>query len=154
MDFVSINEIVAGLQDKLANCWQFYIVVVLGTLGWLYNKEGVLNVRQAFVMTIGLTCFFLVNIWMTLETLDRLGVALAERREWIQEGMFRTEAFTSWLKDDSVQSRANLSWTVHLLIDVAVVRSIWLNVGSGKSKSKRAASASDDDGKAKLKLAS
>jgi hypothetical protein len=154
VDFISINEIVAGLQDKLASCWQFYIVVVLGTLGWLYGKETSLNVRQACVMTLGLTCFFLVNIWMTLETLDRLGMALAERREWIQEGMFRTDAFATWLKDDSVQSRATLSWTVHLLIDVAVVRSIWLNVEPTKSKSPAADSDSDGDGNAKLKLAS
>lgn len=152
MDFSTVNEFVVNLQDKLQTCWHFYIVVVLGTLGWLYSRDTKLSARQASILTVGLSFFFVVNIWMTLDTLESLSIAIAERNAWIRSGMFKTEGFTAWLNDDSTRAKAHLSWTLHLLVDLVVLRSIWLQIHPARSEGADGKPAEGD--KPRLKFAS
>ncbi len=53
--------LIEDLEKRINAYWNFYTVVVLAVVGWLFTKETGLARGEAWALTIGLTIFFFGN---------------------------------------------------------------------------------------------
>jgi hypothetical protein len=54
----SIIEIIDRLETRINAYWNFYIIVVLATIGWLMSSRTPFATNQGIALTIALSVFF------------------------------------------------------------------------------------------------
>jgi len=109
------------LEDRISAYWNFYTVVVIAVGGWLFSVKPQLETVNAVVLTIVLIAFFASNFSVIRFATNKLTALESEIKVVAPSTDLKSKEYLNQLLSLSIPYRMEISWALHLIIDVAVV---------------------------------
>ena len=120
-----IVEIIESLESRINSYWNFYIVVVLATIGWLMSSNTPFTTNQGIALTIAVGLFFAANFAVLRAATKRVVAFEDELNSLANIHEFKSPVLKNHLTHDSLRYRLSSSYLLHLVIDVSVIYAIW-----------------------------
>lgn len=129
MNLYEVIEIINNLESRTATARNYYAIVVLATVGWLFGRgDQPLELLDGLMLAIGLTVFFAMNIVMYVRAASMLRGALQERAAIVAESELHSEEFRRKLLSEGVGVELHLFWIVHLVVDGLLLAGIFTSI--------------------------
>lgn len=105
--------------------WNFFIIMVLATIGWLMSSRTPFTTNQAIALTIALCMFFIASYFVIRATTKRL-IAFEDELNLLSKNIeFNSSLLKSELSKTSIPYRLFATGVLHCVIDIAVIFAIW-----------------------------
>ncbi|MGN7613907.1 hypothetical protein ACQZV8_17705 [Magnetococcales bacterium HHB-1] len=128
MDIMDWIDVSFKTVDSINFLWNFYAVVVLAILGWIYSGQNELRKDTQKAVTIVFLAFSLYNIVMLYSSYVLLHACITE----LQSAIGRTPEMKKLSKETlnlvnglSFENRQIVFPFLHLLADSLVIYTIW-----------------------------
>lgn len=129
MNLFEVIEIINNLESRIATARNYYAIVVLATVGWLFGRsDRPLDLLDGIMLASGLAVFFAMNIVMYVRAASMLKGALQERAAIVTESEVHSEEFRHKLMKEGVGVELHLFWVVHLVVDGLLLAGIFINI--------------------------
>lgn len=129
MDLYEVIEIINSLESRINTARNYFAIVVLATVGWLFSRdENPLDLLDGIMLAVGLAIFFALNIVMYIRAASMLKGALQERAAIVAQADIHSDEFRRKLLKESVGVELHLFWIVHLVVDGLVIAAIFINI--------------------------
>lgn len=120
-----VIEIIENLEVRVNSYWNFYVVVVLATIGWLMSSRIPFTMNQGIALIISVSLFFLANFSVLKSSTKRI-IAFESELNTIANGFkFKSTMLRKELSKPAIRYRLASSYLLHIIIDVAVIYAIW-----------------------------
>ncbi len=120
-----IIDIIESLESRINSYWNFYIVVVVATIGWLMSAKVPFTIDQGVALTIAIGLFFIAN-FLVMRSATKCVIAFEDELNTAsQKYEFDSVVLKEELSHTSMPSRLLLSYLLHGSIDIAVIYAIW-----------------------------
>jgi hypothetical protein len=130
MNLKDLLELAEKLEDRINAYWNFYTVVVLAAVGWLFSAEKNGYTFPSTVAAIALIGFFFANFSVIRYATNKLTALESEIEAVAPDAGLKSEKYIKQLRTWSIPNRMLFSWMLHLLVDAAVLAAIFI-VGKG-----------------------
>jgi hypothetical protein len=112
--------------ESRANLYcNFYLIVVVATIGSLMSSRVPFTVHQSIALTLGLFGFFAGNFGVIRSATKRIEALEAEIMAQSAQARFTSEALKANLSTRAMWARIPASYAIHVVIDAGVDFSIW-----------------------------
>ena len=124
-EIINIIEIVEKLETRINSYWNFYVVVVVATIGWLMSSTNPFTKEQGIALIVSICMFFAANFSVMRAATMRV-VAFEKELSSISDSLnVKTSALRSELSRPTQQGRILVSYVLHIIVDIAVIYAIW-----------------------------
>ena len=121
----NLIDIIETLESRINSYWNFYIVVVVATIGWLMSSKTPFTIPQGVALTVAIGLFLLANFLVLRAATKRVTAFEAELNAASQKQEFKSSLLKKELSGASTPNRLLASYVLHGVIDVAVIYAIW-----------------------------
>jgi len=118
-------EVIDKLETRINTFWNFFTVIVIANVGWLFASEINFNPTQKWALTLGLSVFFLANLLVLSAAVKRMVAFEHELNAVSKITIFETECLKNELSNDIMPGRLLSTFVLHLVVDIAVICLIW-----------------------------
>ena len=123
-----LMELIEKAESRVNSYWNFYIIVVVATVGWLMSSRTPFTLPQTVALSIALSGFFTANFGVIRAATRRILALEDELTKTSRKLVFSSDALRSNLSKASVPGRLGWSYGLHLVIDIAVLFAVWSKI--------------------------
>ena len=120
-----IIEIIENLESRINSYWNFYIIIVVATVGWLMSSKTPFTTNQGAALTIAIGLFFISNFLVMRAATKRIVAFEDELNSISRSHEFNSSVLKNELSKASMQRRLFASYVLHGVIDIVVIYAIW-----------------------------
>jgi hypothetical protein len=121
----SLVEIIERLETRINAYWNFYIIVVLASIGWLMSTKIPFTTNQGIALTIALSMYFIAN-YFVIRTATKRVIAFEDELNLVSKKIETTSSvLKSELSNTSIRYRLFANGVLHGVLDIAVIFAIW-----------------------------
>ena len=121
----SVIEIMEKLETRINTYWNFYIIVVLATIGWLMSSKTPFTINQGISLTVALGMYFIANYFVICAASKRVIAFEDELKLISQNTQINSSILKTELSKTSMRYRVFAINVLHAVIDISVLFSIW-----------------------------
>ena len=128
---MKVTEYIIALEQvelRTNSYWNFYTTVVLAVGAWLFLATTKLNIIQLGVIFISLIVFFTANLVSQFVALQRVQALETEIAAIAADVDIKTPELLGHLQHRHGSLRVWFTFTLHILIDMAVLYLVWLKL--------------------------
>jgi len=128
---MKVTEYIIALEQvelRTNSYWNFYTTVVLAVGAWLFLATTKLNIIQLGVIFISLIVFFTANLVSQFVALQRVQALETEIAAIAADVDIKTPELLRHLQHRHGSLRVWFTFTLHILIDMAVLYLVWLKL--------------------------
>lgn len=125
----NILDVLESTESRINSYWNFYVVVVVATIGWLMSSQTPFTSEQGVVLTVSICLFFAANFAVLRAATKRAVAYEAELKCVAAQREFQSDILLHELASGALKYRLPFSYLLHAMIDVAVLYAIWSKLG-------------------------
>ena len=118
-------NVIETLETRINSYWNFYMLVVLATIGWLISSKTPFTGNERIALIIAIALFLIANLLVLRAATKRVVAFEDELKLASQKYEFNSTILKKELSHASMGNRLILSYVLHAVIDIAVIYAIW-----------------------------
>ena len=125
----NIVDVIESLESRINSYWNFFVVVVVASIGWLMSSKTPFTTNQGIALTIALGLFFLANLLVLRAATKRVLAFEDELNSATARVEFASPRLKAELGRATLPGRMAGTYLLHGALDISVIYAIWSKLG-------------------------